>query len=303
MKIEGHLLKGYSLVFSGSLETGLKHLEIAVADFKPGLQDSHKFRFGNNPGIISYITSALCWWMMGFPDRSMNLINDAIALADRINHISTKAYVNFHSGLLHLWKLEPELALKKAEAVLEISDKNEFQIWKAVAKSLHGASLVGTGKTKEGLREIEFGMEMYSELKTPPVFWPMLLSLRAVTAMMVENPDEGLKYIEEALDLSDEKSGNPILAESYRLKGEILLMISTENTIEAEALFRLAIHISKKQKTKMFELRAAMSLYRLLTNQGKSDEGREFLSEAYNKFTEGFSTVDLIEAKKILESS
>ena len=62
-------------------------------------------------------------------------------------------------------------------------------------------------------------------------------------------------------------------------------------------------NLSKKKKTKMFELRAAMSLYRLLTNQGRSDEGREFLNEAYNKFTEGFASIELMETKRILESS
>ena len=300
MKIEGHLLLGYSLVFSGSLEPGMEHLGKAVEEFKPGLHDSHKFRFGNNPGIISYTTSAICLWMMGFPDRSQKLADDAAALAERINHLSSKAYVNFHTGLLHLWRLEPELALKKAETVLEISKKNEFQIWKAVAASLHGAVLVVLGKTEEGLREIEYGTNMYTELKTPPVFWPLLLSVRAVTCMLAERPQEGLQYIEEALDIIGEKSENPILAEFFRLKGEVLIMISTEKISEAESLFKLAVEISDKQKTKMFELRAAMSLFRLLQGKGKTEEGRQILNRAYKKFTEGYQTVDLLEAQRLL---
>ncbi len=303
MKIEGNLLTGYSLVFSGSLERGMQHLDNAVAEFKPGLHDPHKFRFGNNPGIISYTTSAICWWMMGFPDRSRKLADEAGVLADSINHLSSKAYVNFHTGLLHLWRLEPDLALGKAESVLEISEKNEFQIWKAVAAFLHGAVLVALGKTEEGMKEIEYGTNMYTELKTPPVFWPLLLSVRAVTCMMAERPREGLKYIEEALDIIGEKSENPIIPEFFRLKGEVLLMNSSAKMSDAESLFRLAIDFSDRQKIKMFELRAAMSLYRLQQKNGKSEEGKQALSRSYKKFTEGFTTVDLLEAKRLLESS
>jgi len=303
MKVEGHLLIGYGLVFSGSLEPGMEHLERAVADYNPGLHKTHKFRFGNNPGIISYTTSAICLWMMGYPERSLKLAEEAVALADSMNHLSSKAYVHFHTGLLHLWRQEAETALKKAEKVLEISEKNEFQIWKAVAAALHGAASVGLGMKENGLREIEYGTNMYTELKTPPVFWPLLLSLRAASFIMAGKSHEGLKNIEEALDIIGSKSENPMLSEFYRLKGEALLMISTEKKIEAESLFRLAINLAGKQGTKMFELRASLSLYRLLKSNGKQEEGYATLSDVYNKFTEGFTLTDLTEANEILSGS
>ncbi len=303
MKVEGHLLIGYNLVFSGDLESGMEHLEMAVADYKPGIHKTHRFRFGNNPGIIAYTTSALCLWMMGYPERSLKLAEEAAALADSINHLSSKAYVHFHKGLLHLWRQEADIALKKADEVLVISEKNEFQIWKAVAASLHGAALVGLGIKEDGLREMEYGTNMYTELKTPPVFWPLLLSLRAASFLMAGKPQEGLKNIEEAIDIIGMKSENPIMPEFCRLKGEALLMISTDKKGEAESLFRLAINSAGKQKTKMFELRASLSLYKLLKSNGKQEEGYPCLSEVYKKFTEGFTLADLTEANEILSDS
>ena len=45
-----------------------------------------------------------------------------------------------------------------------------------------------------------------------------------------------------------------------------------------------------------------MSLSRLWQKQGKTEEACTMLSEIYNWFTEGFDTVDLKDAKALLET-
>ncbi|MBI3320131.1 MAG: hypothetical protein HYZ89_06050 [Candidatus Omnitrophica bacterium] len=70
---------------------------------------------------------------------------------------------------------------------------------------------------------------------------------------------------------------------------------------EAEECFQKAIEIARRQSAKSLELRAVMSLARLWQQQGKKDEARQTLAEIYGWFTEGFDTVDLQEAKALLE--
>ena len=117
--------------------------------------------------------------MLGFPDRALERADDAVALASRLNHPFSMAYALFHTGLLYLWRREVELVQRRAQAVLEITEKHEFQIWGAVATCLHGAALAGMGRAEEGLMENNRGMDLYRGLKTPPVFWPLLLFIRA----------------------------------------------------------------------------------------------------------------------------
>jgi predicted ATPase len=69
----------------------------------------------------------------------------------------------------------------------------------------------------------------------------------------------------------------------------------------AEASFRKAINVAQHQRAKTWELRAAMSLARLWRDQGKGREARELLAPAYGWFTEGFDTLDLKEAKALLD--
>ena len=82
------------------------------------------------------------------------------------------------------------------------------------------------------------------------------------------------------------------------MRGE--LRAKQEATEAAEADFRDAIAVAQKMGAKMWELRASMSLARLLANQGRRDEARTMLAENYNWFTEGFDTADLKDAKTLL---
>ncbi|HJY85098.1 MAG TPA: hypothetical protein VKK81_28950 [Candidatus Binatia bacterium] len=70
---------------------------------------------------------------------------------------------------------------------------------------------------------------------------------------------------------------------------------------EAEECFWRAIEIARQQQAKSLELRATMSLARLWQQQGKKGEAQQMLAEIYGWFTEGFDTVDLQEAKALLE--
>jgi predicted ATPase len=89
--------------------------------------------------------------------------------------------------------------------------------------------------------------------------------------------------------------------ELYRLKGELLLASDPSVEPDAEVAFRNAIDAARRQSTKSWELRAATSLARLLRHQGKRDEARRTIAEVYEWFTEGFDTLDLKEAKALLD--
>jgi predicted ATPase len=90
-------------------------------------------------------------------------------------------------------------------------------------------------------------------------------------------------------------------AEVNRLAGEIALMLPEPDGAKAEAYFERALAVARKQQAKSWELRAAMSMARLWRDQGKRDEARELLAPVCVWFTEGFDTLDLKEAKALLD--
>ncbi|MBI1879659.1 MAG: hypothetical protein HYR94_15800, partial [Chloroflexi bacterium] len=110
---------------------------------------------------------------------------------------------------------------------------------------------------------------------------------------------QGLALLDEALDAVETMNEHFYEAELYRLQGELLLARGAA-AAEAEAKFLQAIEVARRQSAKSLELRATISLARLW-RQRKREEARRMLAEIYGWFTEGFDTVDLQEAKALLE--
>ena len=117
--------------------------------------------------------------------------------------------------------------------------------------------------------------------------------------------DLGRDVVAEALATANTTGWRFFEAELFRIKGELTFKQSDRHAPiiqrEAEACFRIAIEIARRQSARSMELRATTSLAPLLAKQGRRDEARSMLADIYNWFTEGFDTADLKDAKALLE--
>jgi predicted ATPase len=159
------------------------------------------------------------------------------------------------------------------------------------------------GETELGITMLRQGLEA---LRAPG----LVLMESAFRVMLADaylragKPEEGLLSLQEELAGSRSEERN-FEAELARLRGALLLertrISGLDLSDEAAECFRRAIEIARRQSAKSWELRATMSLARLLASQGRRDEARMMLAEIYNWFTEGFDTADLKDAKALLE--
>ena len=101
-----------------------------------------------------------------------------------------------------------------------------------------------------------------------------------------------------AADANDERYYEP---EIHRLRGELLLAQASPQQREAEAALRRAGEVAQAQEARTLELRATISLGRLLQTQGRSEEARQLVTDVYAGFTEGFAAPDLEAARNMLE--
>ncbi len=90
-------------------------------------------------------------------------------------------------------------------------------------------------------------------------------------------------------------------ADVLRIAGEIALEPSGRDAAKAEAFFDRALAVARRQQAKSWELRAATAKARLWRDQGRRAEARGLLAPVYGWFTEGFDTLDLMEAKAVLD--
>ena len=113
---------------------------------------------------------------------------------------------------------------------------------------------------------------------------------------------DAARTIAEAITLVETTKQTCWEAEVHRVAGEIALKSPAPDAVKAEAYFERALAVARQQQAKSWELRAAMSMARLWRDQGKRDEASDLLAPVYGWFTEGFDTLDLKQAKTLLDT-
>jgi tetratricopeptide (TPR) repeat protein len=301
LRISGYLVKGANTGFLDSFHEGLEILDKGIALFEREQRSLRPFQLGNNPGIVCYTTSAFFLWWLGYPDRAVERADRAMELVMELNHPFTMAYALFHTGSLHMWLGEIELANERAQAMMAVAEQHNFQIWESLATMLLGVAQMALGQPEQGLAMIEQGFARYQGLKTPPVFYPQLIGMRAEAFARVGRPTEGLNLLEDLLQNMEEERILRELPPLILLKGELLLAISPENRTEAAGIFKAILAKRGHMGGKIVALQAATRLCQLEMMEGKAEQSGQALAEIYESFTEGFDTVDLRAARKVLD--
>jgi predicted ATPase len=114
--------------------------------------------------------------------------------------------------------------------------------------------------------------------------------------------DDARRSIAEAKTAMETGKETWCESDIHRTAGDTVLMSPERDAAKAQAHFERALAVARAQQAKSWELRAAMSLARLWRDQGKRDEARDLLAPVYGWFTEGFDTLDLKEAKALLDA-
>ncbi len=234
------------------------------------------------------------------PDQALQRSEQALAMANELanpaNLINTLCFV----VIVHVLRRELSAARQRAKAAMEISAEQRHSFYLGHGTVLHGWARAAQGQVEDGIAEIEHGITTFKA--TGARTWiPYFLGLQAETYGRAKRIDDGLGSVAEALALADETEQHCWQAELSRVKGELLLAVSSNNHAEAERCFFQALDITRRQQAKSWELRAAMSLSRLRRRQGEADEARDLLVPIYDWFGEGFDTQDLVEAKALLD--
>jgi tetratricopeptide (TPR) repeat protein len=184
-----------------------------------------------------------------------------------------------------------------AEKSIALSDQYGIRQYSAGSRVFLGLAQSALGHPAEGMPIINLGLEGLNE-SGGLVAMTLYLSWVAVAQSLDGKVPEALATIEKALQVNPEEiAWRP---EAFRIRGELRRGLGQDDRAEAD--FRAAIALAQKIGAKAWELRAAMSLVRMLKNRGDLAEARDLLAPLYASFTQGFDTADLIESKALLDN-
>jgi adenylate cyclase len=297
--MEAHIVLGETSHMTGRLAIARAHLEQAIALYDLETYRGYPFRYVQDPGLSSRYWRALVMWQLGYPEQALTGLHDALMVAEKLSHPFHLAGTLLFSIFVHLVRREASAAQERAEELIALSREHNFGLRLAYGICLRACALVEQGQVDDGIAELRQSLNLLEDLgaRSPQGFTFSYLAEAYGRAGQVE---EGLTVLTEAL-ATMEKTGDQFwIPELYRLKGELLLLQNVDDR-GVEQQFVEAVDIARLQEAKSLELRATVSLARLWQAQGKRAEAHKILVEIYNWFAEGFDTVDLKEAKALLE--
>jgi predicted ATPase len=296
--LRAHHAFGTASFWLGQPTVAREHLEEAIALYDSQRHRSHAFVYGRDPGVASLVYAAPALWHLGYPDQALRRSDEALALARKIAHPFSLGFALYLAIWLRELRGEWPMAAEHAEAMVALSAEQGFADFLLQGNFARGAALAELGQIDEGIAQMRDTLaampSVGRELKRP-----YDLATLAAAYGKAGRTDDALALVAQALALVESRAERVWEAGIYRVKGELLL--ESRRSSEAETCFRHAIDIARRQSAKSLELRAVMSLSRLLRKQGKKKEARQVLAEIYGWFTEGFDTADLKDAKALLQ--
>jgi predicted ATPase len=271
----------------------------------PVIETNGQFFFGNGDGSAGYwcrlAFRSLALWVLGHPQAAAADADRAIQDAREIGYAATLMHVLAHTTMFALIPCGNYSAAKaQLDELAVLAEEKGASFRKALGTLNYGCLLVLTGKASEAIPVLIAGLAAYGS--TGATIWkPQMLSHLAQAYADLGQFDDAWRCIGEAMTAVETTKEKWIEAELHRIAGEIALKSKTPSAAKAEACFERALAIARQQQSKSWELRAAMSLARVWSGQGKVKQARELLAPVYGWFTEGFDTRDLKEAKTLLE--
>ena len=296
----GHRLMGMSLLNTGDIAEGRAHLDQALALYDPAEHRPLAARFGQDVAvaILSFRSTAL--WLLGYPEAALADTDRALKHAREIGQAATLMYALTATLITLVHCGNYATATMQFEELVALTDEKGSSFWKALGTMMQGCVLAMTGKASDAVHVITSGATALRS--TGSTMWlPLCLSYLARAHAELGQFNDAWRCMGEATTAMETTKEKWFEAEVNRTAGEIALKSPEPDAARAKTYFERALVVARKQQAKSWELRAAMSMARLWRDQDKRKEARNLLAAVYGWFTEGFDTLDLKEAKALLE--
>jgi len=282
-----HLMLGDFAVARAYLEQGLSVYDAAE-------QSSYASIYATTDPLIffeSYLSLALV--CCGELNWAYSRSDSALTYARSLSHAHSLGFALHWTWVARRCAgSEPSALLSLADELISLSDKRSFVMWRALGLAFRGWCLAALGQPYQGIPLISTGL---AEVRASAILHvPHVLTLLGDAHRMAGQPQAALAYVVEAEQFAEATYTKWLQAETFRLRGDLLLTVA--DSAGAEASFLDAITLAQRQGARLFQLRASSSLARLWSDQGRHKEAGELL--APSGLPTAFEAPDLTGSKR-----
>jgi predicted ATPase/class 3 adenylate cyclase len=295
--VQSLLSLGTTNCFMGEIEAARSSLERALAIYDPALHAQNAYIFGHEPGTsaMSYLSISL--WLLGYPDLAFARSREGIELGRSINHPLSFSRSLSEAALLHSLAHDIDGTDSAGRTAIDYSTEHGVVLWAAVATAFLGWAAAAAGDPSAGIELMQQGIEGYQATGALLGMTHLLMCLAEVHRFAGDD-EAALAAVERAIERAMESGERYVLAESQRVKADVLL--HQGKTEAAEQCLRDALATARDQQARSFELRASTDLARLWHARGEETSARELLQPLLGSFSEGHDLGDYRNAFDLL---
>jgi len=225
----------------------------------------------------------------------------ALERADEIEHPHTQAYGLYYASILSALRREFDVAGRHAKRCLSLSEQHGFALWCNLARIVCAICTGLLDPASAKLEEVRVELDDQAR-RGQRMGITVLYALLCRALIAQRRPDEVLNAVEDAQKIGRVTDEGLFEAEFYRLKAQALLINKPRGaSSNAQTMLEQALEVARNQGARSMELLAARELAALWGKQGRRGKARDLLAPVYGWFTEGFDTLDLKEAKALLD--
>jgi predicted ATPase len=232
----------------GELEMSIAHAAAGIDLYVPETHHAlANVYVGHDPGVCARYTHGIASWLLGFPDRAAQKIEEALALALKLKHPFTRAVALNFASQVRQFRREPEPVRELGPQTFALCTEQGFDFHGPQGLVLEGWALAAQGQIEEGIEQMRQGLAFLRAVGAD-ARRSYYLGLLTEVCLWAGQHDAGLEAVSEALDLVETHGERWWQAELHRLQGEFLLARNGNGQAQACSCFEHALDISRQQK-------------------------------------------------------
>jgi predicted ATPase/DNA-binding winged helix-turn-helix (wHTH) protein len=238
--------------------------------------------------VSMQILLARIFWMQGFPERALSMVQECVARAFSIGHPTSICHaLALGACPVALWSGKMDLARHWIDTLVSEATQHSLGYWRSWGRGLDWV----LGLTEDGAQGVQ------------PRMAPDGLIFGAFQLDMLATAHPALADAETVARAARGDVGwcEPEVKRAHAMA--ILMSDEPDRAATAEALLLDSLAVARRQGALSWELRTALSWAELRRQQGQAAEGRRLVSSLLDRFSEGFETQDLRRAKALLAAA
>jgi tetratricopeptide (TPR) repeat protein len=300
--VQAHHAAGSQMHAEGKLLRAKYYNDQCLSAYQIDTHGNLAMTYGaHDPGCCSLGMQASTLLMLGYPDQAHEASLKALSLGRQVNFQTGIAHTSRYRACLCIMLNEPGLAAESISEGVKVSERFNLGPYLQPLALCDGWIRAFNGNIADGLRRSEQALAVIRATPTAKYQLPMLTAFVGQIRMAAGDIDGALTLFADALDLARGNGELFYVAEILRLTAQAWLVQPAPDNPQGERYLLEALETSRRQEAKFWELRAASALARLWYSEGRQTEAASLLAPVYGWFTEGFDTLDLKEAKALLD--